>query len=176
MDKDDNLELSKELEAINEYLINEKHKKPEEINNYEFNEEQDEINNDALDEEQEEEYTICSECETIIDDNDKFCPNCGCLFLDSSNLKYNKLEQTIKTILNYSTVVRCIITILAILIFIGGIVAATEVESALIFFTFLIAAIITFVSSLIFEAFANWFAYSLKSLYEIRRILFKQNK
>lgn len=168
MNKDDNLELNEDYEEINEDLIDEEYEK--------FESSPEELNNEELDEEKEDEYTICSECETIIDDNDKFCPNCGCLFLDSSDLKYNKLEQTIKTILTYSTVVSSIISILAILIFIGGIIVASKVESGLVFFTFLITAVLTFISSLVFEAFANWFAYSLKSLYEIRRILFKQNK
>lgn len=168
MNKDDNLELNEDYEEINEDLIDEEYEK--------FESSPEELNNEELDEKKEDEYTICSECETIIDDNDKFCPNCGCLFLDSSDLKYNKLEQTIKTILTYSTVVSSIISILAILIFIGGIIVASKVESGLVFFTFLITAVLTFISSLVFEAFANWFAYSLKSLYEIRRILFKQNK
>lgn len=168
MNKDDNLELNEDYEEINEDLIDEEYEK--------FESSPEELNNEELDEETKDEYTICSECETIIDDNDKFCPNCGCLFLDSSDLKYNKLEQTIKTILTYSTVVSSIISILAILIFIGGIIVASKVESGLVFFTFLITAVLTFISSLVFEAFANWFAYSLKSLYEIRRILFKQNK
>jgi len=165
MDKDDNLELNEEL---NEDLIDEEYEK--------FEPSPEELNKEELEEEKEDEYTICSECETIIDDNDKFCPNCGCLFLDNSDLKYNKLEQTIKTILTYSTVVSSIISILAILIFIGGIIAASEAESGLVFFVFLITAILTFISSLVFEAFANWFAYSLKSLYEMRRILFQKNK
>lgn len=165
MDKDDNLELNEDYEEIDDDLIDE-----------EYEELTEEINNEDSEKDSETEYTICSECETIIDDNDKFCPNCGCLFLDSSDLKYNKLEQTIKTILTYSTVVTSIISILAILIFIGGIVVASETESGFVFFIFLIIAILTFVSAAVFEAFANWFAYSLKSLYEIRRILFQKNK
>jgi hypothetical protein len=36
-------------------------------------------------EQTENDYSICSDCENKIDENDDFCPNCGCLFVDEVN-------------------------------------------------------------------------------------------
>lgn len=31
----------------------------------------------------ENDFTLCGYCENKIDENDDFCPNCGCLFIDN---------------------------------------------------------------------------------------------
>ena len=124
----------------------------------------------------------CGNCGKVIDSDDASCPHCGAFFDEGDTKEIRaiappaitfdtKVKNTVLGLEKVANAIKILSIIAAILVFIGGMILASEAEygSGEIFLAYLIYTLLlignAYVSYLIF----NWLSHTLNCLYQITK-------
>lgn len=114
----------------------------------------------------------CSVCETQINEEDKFCKNCGTIFVDANDDEVSEIKSSddykiIKTYIqlkNFGITFKCISIVLSVILFICSLVS---ISISFLFFIYgFIFAITIFIMGFVGDLFFKWLSYMLKLNYK----------